>query len=110
MTNSEQTAFAISSLISTTLFTFASGFQDASCTLIGNAIGSIEEGDLRIGKAWRYANMLSSCAIVMTFLSIICLFYYSDLIVAMFANDEEVGKLLKEILPLVFINFFFETI
>ncbi len=90
----EQAAQSICAVISTTLFMYSLGFQEASSTLIGNSMGSMEEGGRGIAKAWRFANLLSICAIFVTLITIVGLFFYMDTIVNLFTQDAEVRRLL----------------
>lgn len=90
----EQAAQSICAVISTTLFMYSAGLQEASSTLVGNSIGSLEEGGRGIAKAWRFASLMSVVAITMTLTCIVGLFWYIDSIVDLFTQDPKVRSLL----------------
>lgn len=54
--------------------------------------------------------MLSAVSIVFTIICQIPLFYYINDIARLFTKDPEIEDLLVEVLPIVFICFFFDVV
>lgn len=67
----DQAVQAICAIVSTTLFMFGSGLQEASSSLIGNMIGAN-----KVGLAWHYAQILSAFTVIFALLSQVPLFVY----------------------------------
>ena len=84
---------------------FGSGFQEASSSLIGNMIGAN-----RVGFAWHYAQVLSALSIVLTIIFLVPLFVYMHEIAHVFTRDPDTKNLLMQVLPVVFICFFFDVV
>ena len=84
---------------------FGAGFQEASSALIGNMIGAN-----RVGFAWHYAQVLSALSIVLTIVFLVPLFIYMHEIAHVFTREPETKKLLMQVLPVVFICFFFDVV
>ena len=101
----DQAVQSICAVISTTLFMFGAGFQEASSALIGNMIGAN-----RVGFAWHYAQVLSALSIVLTIVFLVPLFIYMHEIAHVFTREPETKKLLMQVLPVVFICFFFDVV
>ena len=95
---------SICALVSITLFMVGAGWQEASSTLVGNMIGAN-----KVGFAWHYAQVMSSLTIVLTILLQLPLFLYMEQIADLFTTDPELKELLMQVLPVVFICFFFDA-
>ena len=80
---------SVCALISTMLFMFGAGMQEASSSLIGNMIGAN-----KVGFAWHYAQVMSSLTIVMTILCQVPLFVFMEEIADLFTSDPEIKSLL----------------
>ena len=101
----DQAVQSICAVISTTLFMFGSGFQEASSSLIGNMIGAN-----RVGFAWHYAQVLSALSIILTIVFLVPLFIWMHEIAHVFTHEPDTKKLLMQVLPVVFICFFFDVV
>lgn len=84
---------------------FGAGFQEASSSLIGNMIGAN-----RVGFAWHYAQVMSALSIVFCIMFQIPLFMYMHKIASVFTREPSTLYLLEQVLPIVFICFFFDVI
>lgn len=96
---------ACCAIVSTILFMVGAGFAESSSALIGNMIGAN-----RVGFAWHYAQVLSGYVVIVALLFQFPLFFYLKEISFFLSKDEEVRRLLLEVLPLVNICFFFDAI
>ena len=84
---------------------FGEGMQEASSALVGNMIGAN-----RVGFAWHYAQVLSAMTMIFAFLIELPLFMNIDMIAAEFTDDPILQNMLIEVLPIVFISFFFDAV
>ena len=91
--------------VCTMLFMFGEGMQEASGILVGNMIGAN-----RVGFAWHYAQVISTLTIIFAFLIEVPLFMNIDKIATFFSNDPIIQNMLVEVLPVVFICFFFDAV
>ena len=92
-------------LTCTTLFMLTQGLQEASSALVGNMIGAN-----RVGFAWHYAQVLSAMTMIFAFFIELPLFMNIDRIAAEFTDDPILQNMLIEVLPIVFISFFFDAV
>ena len=67
-------------------------------------------GANRVGFAWHYAQVLSAMTMVFAFLIELPLFMNIDKIAAEFTDDPILQNMLIEVLPIVFISFFFDAV
>ena len=81
------------------------GFQEASVSLVGNMIGAN-----RVGYAWHYAQVMTPLSIVMTFTFMYPLFAFIDEIALLFTDGSELKDKLMDVLPILFICFFFDVL
>ena len=79
--------------------------QETSSILVGNMIGAN-----RVGFAWHYAQVISAMTMITAFLIELPLFLNIDMIAALFTNDPILQNMLIEVLPVVFICFFFDAV
>ena len=91
--------------VCTMLFMFGEGMQEASSILVGNMIGAN-----RVGFAWHYAQVISTMTMIFAFLIELPLFMNIDMIAAEFTDDPILQNMLIEVLPIVFISFFFDAV
>ena len=92
-------------LTCTTLFMLTQGLQEASSALVGNMIGAN-----RVGFAWHYAQTFSAMTMIFAFLLELPLFMNIDKIASWFTSDPVLQNMMIEVLPVVFISFFFDAI
>ena len=74
---------------------------------MGNSIGEV--GEYSTKMAWRYASMISSLTLLLTISVQVPLFMFMEEISELFMSDPEVQNLLLQVMPIVFICFFFEA-
>ena len=67
-------------------------------------------GANKVGFAWHYAQVLSGFSIIVTIVCQVPLFVYMHPIANMFVHDPETKKILLQVLPIVFICFFFDVV
>ena len=101
----DQAVQGIIMVIATSLFMFGEGMQEASSTLVGNMIGAN-----RVGFAWHYAQVLSAMTMIVAFFIGVLLFMNIDKIAAEFTDDLTLQNMLIEVLPIIFICFFFDAV
>ena len=101
----DQAVQGIIFVVGTSLFMFGEGMQEASSALVGNMIGAN-----RVGFAWHYAQVLSAMTMIFAFLIELPLFMNIDMIAAEFTDDPILQNMLIEVLPIVFISFFFDAV
>ena len=101
----DQAVQGISMIICTSLLMFGEGMQEASSALVGNMIGAN-----RVGFAWHYAQVLSAMTMAFAALIAVPLFINVDKIAAEFTSDPILQNMLIEVLPIIFISFFFDAV
>ena len=84
---------------------FGAGFQEASSSLIGNMIGAN-----RVGLAWHYGQVMSALSIILCIICQVPLFMYMNKIAKVFTREPQTLHLLEQVLPIIFICFFFDVI
>lgn len=67
-------------------------------------------GANKVGFAWHYAQVMSGLSIVLTILFQVPLFLYMHDIAKVFTLDPSTRQLLVQVLPVVFISFFFDVV
>ena len=101
----DQAVQGICMMVCTCLFMFGEGMQETSSILVGNMIGAN-----RVGFAWHYAQVISAMTMITAFLIELPLFLNIDMIAELFTNDPILQNMLIEVLPVVFICFFFDAV
>ena len=67
-------------------------------------------GANRVGFAWHYAQVLSAMTMIVAFFIGVLLFMNIDKIAAEFTDDLTLQNMLIEVLPIIFICFFFDAV
>ena len=101
----DQAVQGISMIICTSLLMFGEGMQEATSALVGNMIGAN-----RVGFAWHYAQVLSAMTMIFAFLFELPLFINIDKIASLFTTDPILQNMLIEVLPVIFICYFFDAV